>query len=69
MKIEKSYNNVTSVTTTWEKWKQCEKRGNNVREALQKCERNNVALKEQCANYKQEKDHNAKPTIEKHNQQ
>jgi hypothetical protein len=36
-----------------------------MRGALQKCERNNIALEEQHANYKQENDHNAKPTTKK----
>jgi len=40
-----------------------------MRGALQKSERNNIALEKQHANYKQEKDHNAKPTTKKHNQQ
>jgi len=33
--------------------------------ALQKRERNIIALENQHANYKQEKDHNAKPTTKK----
>jgi hypothetical protein len=36
---------------------------------LQKHERSNTTLEEQCANYKQKQDHNAKPTTKKHNQQ
>jgi len=36
-----------------------------VRRTLQKHERSNTTLEKQCANCKQEQDHNAKPTTRK----